>query len=68
MKPQHRRAILRDVVALLAIPLTLRPRNLLRSITSTTSEGQPNDERADTPAVGLRPRVSAPNGSVMRRG
>jgi hypothetical protein len=69
MKHSHRRLMLRDAAALLAIPFTLRPSAILGALDVTSEpvaeDGKP---RGATGSSLIRPRIAPPKGSVMRRG
>ncbi len=69
MKHSHRRLILRDVAALLAIPLALRPNTILGALGAAREPVASSDNPPRTTSSGLiRPRIAPPKGSVMRRG
>ncbi len=69
MKHSHRRMILRDVATLFAIPLALRPDEILGALSGTSEPVADNGKPIRTSGSGsIRPRIAPPKGSVMRRG
>lgn len=68
MNHSPRRDLLRNLAALLALPLAASPWLLLGSAARKTSAAtRPISRKATQAGSALRPRVSAPHGSVMRR-
>jgi hypothetical protein len=69
MKHPHRRTILRYLSSLLALPALLRIQNLQGALRHAGRRLGVKDN--SSPAMGnatIRPKISVPQGSVMRRG